>query len=263
MTKLVDFHCHLDLYPDFEALVAESERSSVYTLAVTTTPRAWSRNKTVAAPTKHIRVGLGLHPQLVGSHGNEIELWESLVHETSCVGEVGIDAGPQYAKSLTDQKCIFTRILKACSTHGSKILSIHAVRSDSLVMDMMEEHLDLSSNIPVFHWFSGSPSEARRATALGCMFSINNRMLGGAKTETLLKAIPQDRMLTETDGPFTETNGRPSRPKDVSVCVENLAVALGRDRVAVQALILDNLKRVLNRVQVSTSAALPSGKSRV
>ena len=37
---LVDFHCHLDLYPDHRAAVQEAEASGVFMLAVTTTPRA-------------------------------------------------------------------------------------------------------------------------------------------------------------------------------------------------------------------------------
>ncbi len=261
MTKLVDLHCHLDLYPDFEALVAECERECVYTLAVTTTPRAWARNKAVAASTKHVRVGLGLHPQLVGSHGSEIELLENLLHEASYVGEVGLDASPQYAKSLPEQKRVFERILKACSIQGGKVLSIHAVRSASLVLDMLEEHLDLSSNTPVFHWFSGSPSEAKRAASLGCMFSINNRMMENSKTDRLLKMIPHDRILTETDGPFTEVAGRPSRPRDVGICADALGQALGMDRNETRALVFTNLKRILKKTQRLSENASPIWKA--
>lgn len=45
---LVDFHCHLDLYPDHQAAVQASEDAGVFTLAVTTTPRAWPRNHELA-----------------------------------------------------------------------------------------------------------------------------------------------------------------------------------------------------------------------
>lgn len=165
------------------------------------------------------------------------------------MGEVGIDASPQYTKSLPEQKDVFVRVLKACSSEGGKVLSIHAVRSVSLVLDMLEEHLDLSTNTPVLHWFSGSPSEARRAAKLGCMFSINNRMLTGSKTEALIKTIPREAMLTETDGPFTETDGKASRPKDVGICIENLATQIGRDPAAVKSLVFENFKRVLGHIR--------------
>ena len=48
---LVDFHCHLDLYPDHPAAVRDAEKAGVFTLAVTTTPRAWPRNHELAQRT--------------------------------------------------------------------------------------------------------------------------------------------------------------------------------------------------------------------
>jgi len=112
--KLVDFHCHLDLYPDFEALVMESERLEIFTLAVTTTPKAWARNQMLASNTRYVRAALGLHPQLVAEHWREIDLWEKLLSETRYVGEVGLDAGPRYFSSMARQEKIFRQILRRC-----------------------------------------------------------------------------------------------------------------------------------------------------
>lgn len=97
---LVDFHCHLDLYPDLAAAVSESERRGIYTLAVTTTPKAWSRNYALASRTKYVRAALGLHPQLVSERAGELRLWESLLPQAPYVGEVGLDAGPNFYKSI-------------------------------------------------------------------------------------------------------------------------------------------------------------------
>ena len=52
---LIDFHCHLDLYPDHVAAVQEAETAGVFTLAVTTTPKAWPRNHELTRGTKHVR----------------------------------------------------------------------------------------------------------------------------------------------------------------------------------------------------------------
>jgi TatD DNase family protein len=249
VTHFVDFHCHLDLYPDFEKLVRECEQARIYTLTVTTTPRAWAHNRSVSAGAKFVRVGLGLHPQLVATHGHELPLWERLLEETTYVGEVGLDAGPRYAKSLGEQERVFRRVLDACTAQGGKILSIHAVRTASKVLDMIEQHLDLRTNTPVLHWFSGSPSEARRAAELGCMFSINDRMLGTVKSTAILNAIPSDRILTETDGPFTESNGNPSRPRDVERCVANLSSELRRSHEEVKALVFSNFTGILERAK--------------
>ena len=69
--EFVDFHCHLDLYPDHEAAMAECEREGVHTLTVTTTPKAWSHNCDLAANSRYVRVALGLHPQLVAERASE------------------------------------------------------------------------------------------------------------------------------------------------------------------------------------------------
>src|SRR5438034_7886507 len=100
ISGLVDFHCHLDLYPDHAAAVDRCESDGVFTLAVTTTPRAWPRNQELAAPTRHVRAALGLHPQLVHERAQEIDLWEELLPKTRYVGEVGLDAGPRFYKSF-------------------------------------------------------------------------------------------------------------------------------------------------------------------
>ena len=220
-SMLVDFHCHLDLYPDFEAAVAECEREAVYTLAVTTTPRAWQRKGEVASKTKYVRAALGLHPQLVAEH--EIDLWERLLPQARYVGEVGIDAGPRFYKSLEAQRRVFERVLKACAKDGTKILTIHSVRAVKAVLDMIEANLPEGRGTPVLHWFTGTGAEAKRAACLGCYFCVNASMLGDEKRRALVAALPPDRLLTQTDGPFTLSGDRPSRPQDVADTVVGLA----------------------------------------
>jgi TatD DNase family protein len=242
--KLVDFHCHLDLYPDFEALVGECEALGVHTLAVTTTPRAWARNHALASRTKHVNAALGLHPQVVGTHGNEIDLWESLLPKTCFVGEVGLDAGPRYYGTLDRQKEIFERVLKACDRAGGKILSVHSIRAASLVLDMVETHLTRGQARVVLHWFTGSASEARRAVDLGCYFSVNSQMAANPRTGKVIADIPRDRILTETDGPFAKTNGVPSRPVNAAESVQSIADARQESVVDVEAFVFENFKAV-------------------
>ncbi len=220
---LIDFHCHLDLYPDHVAAVQEAETAGVFTLAVTTTPKAWPRNHELTRGTKHVRAALGLHPQLVSSRATEISLWESLLPQTRYVGEVGLDAGPRFYKSLDAQKAVFTQVLKSCASAGGKIITVHSVRTASAVLDHIEEHLPPGSNRVILHWFTGSKSEAARALEMGCYFSVNSTMLKSERAAALVKTLPSSRLLTETDGPFTEVAGRPAKPTDVAGTVQRLA----------------------------------------
>lgn len=220
---LVDFHCHLDLYPDHAVAVKDAEAAGVFTLAVTTTPRAWPRNHELAQRTKHIRAALGLHPQLIAERENEIELWEQYLSATRYVGEVGLDAGPRFFKSLDAQKRVFQHILQCCAQAGNKIITVHSIRSVNAVLDLVEMNLPSERGTVVLHWFTGTKSEAKRALELGCYFSINAAMLSNERHVPMVREIPLDRLLTETDGPFTRTDGRQSKPSDVALVVEGLA----------------------------------------
>lgn len=220
---LVDFHCHLDLYPDLASAVTGAERAGVYTLAVTTTPKAWPRNYEFTQRTRHVRAALGLHPQLVAERHAEITLWEDYLPQTRYVGEVGIDASPRYYHSLDRQKQVFERVLKQCAKAGGKILTVHSVRAATVVLDMIEACLPPGQGQVVLHWFTGSPAEARRAVELGCYFSVNTEMLSTERGRKLISSLSADRLLTETDGPFTQIGGRAAVPTDVMIAIEALS----------------------------------------
>jgi TatD DNase family protein len=243
--SLVDFHCHLDLFPDMESAIRETDAAGIYTLAVTTTPKAWSRNNELARGTRHVRAALGLHPQLVGERFNEISLWDEYLPNTRYIGEVGLDAGPQFYKSFDLQQRIFIHILQACARAGGKILSVHSIRSAKTVLDLVEQHLPPGRGRVVLHWFGGTKSDARRAADLGCYFSINDAMLQSDRGRALVLGLPGDRILTETDAPFTRINGRPTVPGDVAGTVTALSTLRNIDAVAMAETIRVNLRALL------------------
>lgn len=240
----VDFHCHLDLYRDHVDLIEECDRERVATLAVTTTPKAWPRNRELTAHATHVRVALGLHPQLVAERASEVALFEHYLSETRYVGEVGLDAGPRFYRSLPDQERVFERILRVCAEQGGKTLSVHSVRAVGKVLGHIERALPASRGSVVLHWFTGTPAEARRAIALGCYFSINKEMLNSPKHRQLIAELPTDRLLTETDGPFVLTRGKPIRPRDVADTVSQLAALRTIPVEGMREGILDNLRTV-------------------
>ena len=242
---LVDLHCHLDLYPDHAAAVREADAAGVFTLAVTTTPRAWPRNHELAQRTKHVRAALGLHPQLVAERESEVDLWDQYLSQTRYVGEVGLDAGPRFFKSLDAQKRVFQHVLRRCAEAGDKIITVHSVRSAKTVLDHVEAHLPPGRGKVVLHWFTGTKSEAKRALDLGCFFSINAGMLGNERHAPMVQAIPLDRMVTETDGPFTRTGQRPSQPADVTLVVEALGRLHDLPAERVVRTVRDNLEELL------------------
>jgi TatD DNase family protein len=221
--KNVDYHCHLDLYPHFERQFAACALTNLVTFAVTTTPRAWPNNKAIGGSFSNIRVGLGLHPQLVGTRSHELSLFEKYFQETHFIGEIGLDASPAHRSSFDEQKRVFHHILRLCAEAGDRVASIHSVRAAREVLDSIEMLLAGSGSQVVLHWFTGSLADVRRAVELGCYFSFNEQMLSAWSSQRITQQIPPDRILTETDGPFALRYGRPANPGQVAGAVQILA----------------------------------------
>ncbi len=136
-------------------------------------------------------------------------------------------------------------ILQLCAQAGRKILSVHSIRSSGQVLDLVEKHLPVERGRVVLHWFSGSASELRRAVELGCYFSVNTAMFSTLSGQSTISAIPLDRLLTETDGPFVQVDGKVARPGDTVSLASALAEKLCHDPERLRTQLVLNLQRLL------------------
>ena len=89
--RLIDTHCHVDLYPDYPAVLDEIERGGIYTIAVTNAPSVFRRCVEMTRATRSVRVAVGLHPELAAARERELDLLQDLLPTTRYVGEVGLD----------------------------------------------------------------------------------------------------------------------------------------------------------------------------
>lgn len=218
---MIDFHAHIDLYPEPNEVVKEIERRKMYVLSVTTTPSAWTGTYSIAKHCSRIKTALGLHPQIAHERISELPLFDTFINETDYVGEVGLDGSPEFAKHKASQLAVLKHILKSCSNSGGKIISLHSRRAASDVIEIIDEHPD--AGIPVFHWFTGEKRELKRAIQRNAWFSIGPAMLKSKKSIAMVECIPKDRILTESDGPFAKVSGKPLMPWDVESAVIDLS----------------------------------------
>ncbi|MBF0304650.1 MAG: TatD family hydrolase [Alphaproteobacteria bacterium] len=221
----VDLHCHLDLYPDPVAIARCCAEAETYVLSVTTTPKAWHGTVALAKGYSRIRTALGLHPQIAHERVGELALFDALLPETRYVGEIGLDGSPECKPYWREQVRVVDHILSASAQAGGRILSIHSRRATTAVLDALARHPD--AGVPVLHWFSGTKAELHRAVSMGCWFSVGPAMAAGKRGRDLIAAMPQDRVLTETDGPFAAVKGRALGPGEVAVACETLAACWG------------------------------------
>lgn len=237
---MIDFHCHLDLYPNPEREVRDVEAARLYVLSVTTTPRAWVRTAQLAKGHKRIRTALGLHPQLAHERYSELALFEELLPRSRYVGEIGLDGGPGYRQHSAIQAKVFDTVLQLSARAGGRIMSIHSRHAVDEILERLAA--SPSSGTPILHWFSGTAKQLQRAADIGCWFSVGPAMLKGKKGQSLAKAMPRGRILTETDGPFATGPDGPLHPADAWLAVKQLTTIWEIPFDEARAQLLDNLK---------------------
>jgi TatD DNase family protein len=249
--KGFDFHCHVDLAHDPARLISQCERERIFTVAVTTTPKARAQNFKWTEKSRYVKPAVGLHPELVGERYRELDMLADCMSETRLIGEVGLDGSPRHRNYFEQQREVFGRVLTTAQDLGGRVLTIHSRRAARHVTEMLEKHTTLDRVLPILHWFSGSAAEATRAAAWGCYFSVNTAMLSTERGQALVRKLPPERLLTETDSPFTKIAERPTSPWDVTLAVEALAKLLGMTNQQMSALMRQNAMRVLKFVDLA------------
>ena len=239
---MIDFHCHVDLYPDALKLLPSVNERNRFTFAVTTSPRAYLATSKVLAPYSRIRAGVGLHPEVATAKAQELDLLLDLIDTTRLVGEIGIDGTSRFKSSVPLQEKIFRAALDGCQKAGGRVMSIHSRGAERLVLECLARAP--GAGIPFLHWFSGSRPNLEAAIAVGCWFSVGPAMLRSMKGRQLAAAMPLDRVLPETDGPFAEIDGAALQPwQGWDVC-SVLGDLWQISTVDVETLMVENLNRL-------------------
>lgn len=221
-------------------MVKELSEAEIYVLSVTTTPKAFPKTAALAKGQKRIKTALGLHPQLAMEREKELSLFDIMLAETGYVGEVGLDGGKEFKVSREAQLRVFNHILKTCAGVGGKIISIHSRHAAKEVLECLDCIPDCGT--PVFHWFTGNQEELKNAIDLGCWFSIGLPMLRSKKGNAAIKLIPKDRILTETDAPFTGKSIAANLRKTERL----LSVVWSTDEAETKAVLASNLRKLVS-----------------
>lgn len=250
---MIDTHCHLDLYPNPGRVIAEADARGTYVIAVTTTPRSFLGNLRLIEGRKRIRVAIGLHPELVAERHREVEDVCNYMSQTTYVGEIGIDGSPPHAGSLDLQKNVFHTIVRHADRLGGKILSIHSRGAATSVLQTIEEAGGRSKS--VLHWFSGTRDELKKAIDLDCWFSVGPSMLKSKKGRDLAAAIPRQRLLLETDGPFGMDGNRPLMPWDAELAIPVIAGLWNASANDVANTVRSNFRNLLDSKDLQVSEA--------
>lgn len=247
---LLDTHCHVDAYDNPLSILDEAHNVGVEVVAVTEDPGRFRLLRTRLGPRHGVYAGLGLHPLRVTQNANtDLQRLLRLLPAADWVGEVGLD----FSRSSAATKHQQLRAFDALLAHDAVLTRPMTVHSRGAEREAVQRLVQAKA-LAVLHWYTGPLAVAEDALAGGLWFSINPAMAVSKRASALIKLLPPDRVVLETDGPFSRYRGKAARPRDTFAVLEHLAQIWGRDHAAAHTQIVANQTRLLRAAPNGTAS---------
>ncbi|KAI3456325.1 hypothetical protein Pfo_012988 [Paulownia fortunei] len=209
MIKLFDSHCHLQdsrILNVAPKLIKEALDTGVIHFAVNgVSEKDWHLVKEMSDSYPSVVPNFGLHPWFISERTPD---WLNTLKEflaatpSAAVGEIGLDKG-SIGKQMdfTDQVEIFRQQLHLAK-ELKKPASVHCVRAFGDLLEILKSMGPFPSGV-VLHSYLGSAEMVPELSKLGAYFSFSGFLMSmkESKAKKMLKSIPPERILLETDAP--------------------------------------------------------------
>jgi TatD DNase family protein len=243
---LLDAHTHLDHYgeAELEAALAEIAARRVLTVAVSMGPASYHRTLAIAARSPLILPCFGVHPWEAHRHAERLDALQPLIEASPMLGEVGLDyVWDEDPAHYPAQRAVLARFLEHASA-ADKVVNLHTKGAEHDIVALLDRH---PVRRAIVHWYSGPHDALEALVARGCWFTFGVETPHSAAIRAIARAVPLDRILTETDGPeglrwLTGELGMPGHLHDV---LRALGEVRGTSPQALQGIVMDNWRRLV------------------
>jgi TatD DNase family protein len=252
---IIDTHCHLD-FPEFntdrEAVINRAKESGVlYMINVASNLKGSRESVKLSSEYDNIFASVGIHPH----HADEVN--EDALDEITtllknkkvvAIGEVGLD----YFKSPSsrqNQKKVFVDFINIAKEYQLPLI-IHNRESFPDTLDIIKTECTFPVK-GVMHCFSGDESALSNVLDLGLSvsFTCNLTFKNASKLREVVKFVPKDRLLLETDAPFLapqKYRGKRNEPSYIAELRNILAELFGIQGEEIESMTTANAKKLFN-----------------
>ena len=251
--RFVDSHAHLAdpaFEPDRDALISRArDAGALGVVCIGESVEAARRASAIAA--RHpgfIWSTAGVHPHDAAAFDATADL-ESLRELVAggavAVGECGLDYHYDHSPRDAQRRAFSAQLALAADL--ARPVVVHTREAEDDTRDMLVEAAAAGVR-GVLHCYTGSAALAEAALAAGWMISFSGIITFRKWTdEALLRLVPDDRLLVESDSPYLAPvpyRGRRNEPAWVRHTLERLATVRGTDPVRLGEYTLANAARL-------------------
>lgn len=223
-----DTHCHIDMKrfnKDRAAVIERAREAGVKRIVnVGIDPASNRKGLELASKYPEVLCGMGFGPtEVVRAPESEIEKEIGFIREHKedivCVGEVGLDYyWIKEGKKKEKQRKWFTAFIELAN-EINRPLSVHARDAEGDCLRILRKKAETGV---IMHCFSGTKEQAKQAADQGCFISVPTNVLYSDREKELVKALPLERIVCETDSPFL-FKGKRNEPANVVLAVKEVA----------------------------------------
>lgn len=223
-TAIIDTHVHFD-DPRFD-----SDRDAVYERAITNgviamvipavTRDRWEIIQLLAKKYAGVFATAGLHPVFCRQHQPpDLDALEQTLQQQHpvAIGECGLD-GFIDEPDFETQKFYFVAQLEMAKQYQLPVI-IHARNAvEEVLLTLKQQGLNNAQGNGVVHSYNGSLQQAHRLLDLGYKISFGGPLTypRSRKLHTLVKNLPLDAIMLETDAPDQPPSQTPGKPRNSS-----------------------------------------------
>ncbi len=255
---LIDSHCHLD-YPDFTdelPQVLERARGAGIGGFLTICTRIGAFDQVLALAKSHddIFCSVGTHPHEAGKEvGLKADAIIALTGEAEVagIGETGLDFHYEHSPREAQEACFRTHI--DASRRTGLPLIVHTRAADAETVGILREEHAKGAFPGLIHCYSTGEEVAQCALDLGFYISLSGIVTFKAAQELreIVKTLPLDRLLVETDAPYlapVPERGKRNEPSFVRHTARQVAQlqGIGEDGLALAT--TDNFYRLFSKI---------------
>ena len=236
---IVDSHCHLD-YAPLEAragIVSRARAVGVGTmLTICTKLSEFAAVREIAASDPNIWCSVGVHPHEAAAEvdaGTERIVALTADPKVIGIGETGLDF--YYDHSPRDRQATSFRAHAAAARETGLPLIVHTRDADPETVQILREEQPLTG---VIHCFSTGRELAEAALGMGFFISISGIVTfkNAATLREIVRDLPLDRLLIETDAPYLAPIPMRGKTNEPSFIVHTAAMVASLKAVPVEEL---------------------------
>ncbi|WP_278403380.1 TatD family hydrolase [Pseudoalteromonas ruthenica] len=255
---IVDSHCHLDkldfdkLDTDLDGVLQQArERDVEHFLCVNVTLDKFPQMLETIAPYGDVSASCGVHP-LDQKDALNIDQLRQLAasDKVVAVGETGLDYYYSAETKPVQLESFVGHIDVANELDKPLIIHTRDAREDTINL-MREHHAERCGG--VLHCFTEDYDMAKKAMDLGFYISISGIVTfrNAEQLRDVVKQIPLDRLLIETDSPYLAPvphRGKTNQPAYVQDVAYFIAELKGISYKELATATTDNFYRLFNRI---------------